>query len=137
MRRGSREVVHASGHAVAERFELALEPQGQSIQACSSCGNHGFLALVVVAQVPRQLRPQLQRDPAGQVPGELVPPFPNVVGDDFPGQRVVGVVVRAFWGKLPGVQPLHAKVEGEGGVGEGLGPAHLNVVRQPPLRHDA
>ena len=67
---------------------------------------------------PRQLRPKLQGDPAGQVPGELVPPFPSVVGDDFTRQRVVGVVVRAFWGKLPGFSRCMRRWKVKGALGK-------------------
>ena len=80
---------------------------------------------------------ELEGDASAHVSEELVSPNPCAVGDEFTGQWIHSIVVRALGRKVPRFKALEPQVEREGGVWEALGPANLDVVRQPAIRHDA
>ena len=130
-------MVHTSGQAETHRFEGALEAQAHAAQSSSSCGGHGLLTLVVVPHVAAKLRSEVEGDARAHVSEELVSPNPSAIGNEFPRERIHGIVVRAFRRKVPRFKALEPQVEREGGVWEALGPANLDVVRQPAISHDS
>ena len=74
----SREVVHTPGHAEVDRSEAPAEAKRQPIDSCSAARLKRFLALVVVPDVPAQLRTEVERDAPRHVTEKLIAPHPRV-----------------------------------------------------------
>ena len=130
-------MVDAARDAEVDAPELSPEAERQSIHPGSPGGGHGFLALVVVAEVASQVGAQIQGHATTQVTKKLIAPDPSVVGDDCACQGIVQVVIRSRGGQVPRFQSLQAKVESERGVGKALCQTKLHVVGQSSIGHDA
>ena len=118
-------------------FEGSLDAKGKSTQPSPAGSGHGFLSLVIVPQMALKLGSKLQCDPGAHVTEQLIAPHPRAVRNDLAGQRVQGIVVRAFWRKVPSFQSLEPHVKRKRCIWKTLGPTELNVVRESSIGHDA